>query len=124
MDDAISMAWKGAAADLGIQVVAPFAITLESGEIFWFEAHIADFGRPRGTVVGNQDTASENIRGRLGYYTSNLFPVYRTYKRELFIDTLNDWGWFGEKGKEPDWYTGKSWSSTGRSPPLYVSHTE
>jgi hypothetical protein len=38
------------------------------------------------------------------------YPGCRRYNRQLFIDTLNDWGWFGEKGAEPPWYTGKPWS--------------
>jgi hypothetical protein len=110
MDLEISKAWVAAAADLGIRVVAPFALSTESGELLWFEAHIANFGGPNGTVVGNQDTGSCNTRQRLGYYPSNLYPRYQTYDRQLFIDTLNDWGWFGEKGKEPSWYTGEAWS--------------
>jgi hypothetical protein len=90
--------------------VAPINLTLESREIERFEAHVLDFGGPNGTIVGNQDSEWGGIRKQLGYYYSNLFPVYRTYDRQHFIDTLNDWGWFGENGKEPPWYTGKSWS--------------
>lgn len=66
-----------------------------------------DFGGPKGTVVGNRDSGLGDIRKRLGYYASNLFPAYQTYARQYFIDTLNDWGWFGEPGKEPPRYTGK-----------------
>ena len=36
MDQEISEAWVAAAADLGIHVVTPFAIALESGERLWF----------------------------------------------------------------------------------------
>ena len=110
MDSQISEAWLEAAADLGIKVVVPFPLKTESGETQWFEAYIADFGGPKGTVVGNQDSRTEDIRQRLGYYPSNLFPSYRTYNRQHFIDTLNDWGWSGAKGQEPPWYTGKPWS--------------
>jgi hypothetical protein len=91
-------------------VVAPFGLQTESGETEWFEAHILDFGGPKEAVVANEDSGLDDIRKRLGYYASNLFPTYRTYVRQYFIDTLNDWGWFGEPGKEPPWYTGKPWS--------------
>ena len=36
MDQEISEAWVAAAADLGIHVVTPFAIALDSGERLWF----------------------------------------------------------------------------------------
>ena len=112
MDEGISDAWRQAAAELGIRVVAPFKLMLETDEAEWFEAHILDFGGPMGTVAGNQDSGygPNEPRKRLGYYASNLHPPYRIYARQLFIDTLDDWGWFGEPGKEPPWYTGKLWS--------------
>jgi hypothetical protein len=110
MDLAISNAWKHAADDLGIRVLAPVALLTETGETVWLEAHILDFGEPKGTIVADKDGEWGDIRKRLGYYYSNLFPTYRTYDRQHIIDTLNDWGWFGEKGQEPSWYTGKPWS--------------
>jgi hypothetical protein len=110
VDLQISAAWQKAAADLGIRVVAPFALTTESGETKWFEAHISDFGGPNGTIVGKDDSGFDDTRKRLGYYASNLSGSYRRYVRDLFVDTLNDWGWFGEQDKEPPWYTGKPWS--------------
>jgi hypothetical protein len=110
MDVQISGAWREAAVDLGIRVVAPFGLTTESGETEWFEAHIPDFGGPRGTVVANLDSGLDDLRKRLGYYTSNLSPTYQTYVRHYFIATLNDWGWFGEPDEQPPWYTSKPWS--------------
>jgi len=109
MDSEISEAWRQAAADLGIRVVAPVELSVD-GKTERFEAHILDFGGPKGTVVTGRDGEWGDLRKRHGYYYSNLFPSYRTYARQHFIDTLNDWGWFGEKGKEPAWYTGKPWS--------------
>ena len=110
MDLEISDSWRQAATDLKIRVVAPSRFVSESGESVWFEAHVLDFGGPKGTVVSNQDGRLDDLRERLGYYVSNLFPTYRIYARQHFIDTLDDWGWFGEPGKEPLWYTGKLWS--------------
>ncbi len=109
MDQDISNTWRQAAADLGIRIEAPVALTNESGETVWFEAHILDFGGPMGTIVADKDGESGGVRRRLGYFSSNLFPTYTTYARQHIIDTLNDWGWFGEKGQEPAWYTGKPW---------------
>jgi hypothetical protein len=32
---------------------------------------------------------------------------YARYDRDLFLATLNDWGWFGDPADAPEWYTGK-----------------
>jgi len=90
-------------------VTAPFGLKNEMGETEWFEAHIADFGGPNGTVVASQGSRIHDVRERLGYYSPVLFPTYRNYDRQRFIDTLNDWGWFGYPGGEPSWYTAEPW---------------
>lgn len=110
VDFQISDAWRQTATELGIRVVAPVELSTENGETEWFEAHILDFGGPKGTIVAKLDGGLDDIRTRLGYFPSNLSSTYRVYVREYFIDTLNDWGWFGELGNEPLWYTGKPWS--------------
>lgn len=111
LDDAISQAWRDAADDLGTRVIAPFEISTESGEKILYEAFVSDFGGPSGTVVGVlDDPFPDPIREAQGYYTSNLGISYRQYRREFFIDTLNDWKWFGDGKLKPDWYTGENWS--------------
>ncbi|MGA3045269.1 MAG: hypothetical protein ABSD67_01500 [Terracidiphilus sp.] len=107
MDLEISRAWRQAAADLGIRVEAPVALVTENGETVWFEAHVLDFGGPKGAIVAGKDGELGGVRKRLGYYYSNLFPTYRIYARQYFIDTLNDWGWFGEDNRKPAWVNGK-----------------
>jgi hypothetical protein len=42
-------------------------------------------------------------------YFSQLGPSYLKYERALFVDTLNDWEWFGT-GSPPPWYTGEPWT--------------
>ena len=111
-DTKISAAWLQAAKDLGIRVTAPFTLRTESGEDVTYEAHIADFGGPNGTVVSvfADESPWNDIRHAHGYYGSNLSDSYRTYSREHFVDTLNDWQWSGNPEQRPTWYTGKSWS--------------
>jgi hypothetical protein len=110
IDQAISQAWLEAAKDLGIRVTAPFMMHLAHDKLLIYEAHVQDFGGPKGTVVGMVDDRLGDSRTAGGYYCSNLAPSYRSYKRQHFIDTLNDWGWFGPMELRPDWYTGKPWS--------------
>jgi hypothetical protein len=108
IDEAISQAWLEAAKDLGIRVAAPFMVPSDQPNTY--EAHVMDFGGPRGTVVGVLDDKLGDCRATQGFYSSNLSPSYRHYERQHFIATLNDWGWYGPEGLRPAWYTGKSWS--------------
>jgi hypothetical protein len=111
LDEQISIAWVNAAADLGILVVAPCPVLVSTGEALLYEAHIANFGGPKGMVVGLFDRDHfGDIRSGYGYASSDLSADYRQYDRDLFIDTLNDWQWFGQGGEAPSWYTGKKWS--------------
>jgi len=110
VDEAISQAWLEAAKDLGIRVAAPFTVQIGGDELVTYEAHVLDFGGPKGSVIGVLDDKLGDCRATHGYYCSNLAPSYRRYDRQFFIDALNDWGWFGPTALRPAWYTGKSWS--------------
>jgi hypothetical protein len=109
-DEAISQARQEALNDLRIRAVAPFEVSFE-GRKTLVEAFIPDFGGPNGAVALSNAT-SHHIRSltTMGYFASILFPSYRTYSRERFVDTLNDWQWFGSPEGRPAWYTGKPWS--------------
>jgi hypothetical protein len=109
-DKAISAAWLQAGKDLGIRVIAPFTVKTTENELVTYEAHILDFGGPKGTVVGVMGEALNDCGAAEGYYCSNLAPSYRSYGRQHFTDTLNDWGWYGPQEYRPPWYSGKSWS--------------
>jgi hypothetical protein len=109
--DKIADAWLAAADDLGIIVTAPFI--LETGdEQYSFIALIQNFGRAKGTLIGIPDDLEtlRIIADEQGYFYSRLYESYETYQRQLFIDTLNDWRWFGDESNKPAWYTGKPWT--------------
>ena len=71
------------------------------------------FGTVEGTVVWLGDATHRRreleAADAVGMAVSFLSPTYEVYNRELFIDTLNDWGWRGETDP-PAWYTGRPWS--------------
>jgi len=112
LDREIMNAWRAAAKDLGIRVEIPFSLVSADGESELYEGRAIDFGGPNGVVFGifDDDRSSRKRRKDAGYCWSGLAPSYRTYNRELFISTLDDWKWFGPKGQEPAWYSGKNWS--------------
>ena len=111
LDSDIAEAWRAAAEDLGLQVVAP----VEVGKLTAV-ARVNNFGGPNGVIMlrlGGQHN-DEVVRAAEadGYYVSLVNgDSYRTYDRKLFIDTLDDWGWFGEPEPPPRWYTGTAWGS-------------
>ena len=103
-------AWKKAGQDLGIKVDSEFTLELKDGKKdFLF---IQDFGGPKGTIATSiHDTKDFNELQELGFYCSALGNSYTTYDRALYTDTLNDWGFFGEVHRKPDWYNARSWTS-------------
>ncbi|MDE2181795.1 MAG: hypothetical protein KGJ78_02105 [Alphaproteobacteria bacterium] len=116
IDVAISNSWAHAAIDLGIRVVAPVELRIDGGRTIQLEARVLDFGSPSGTLAATELSLgmdSDKLRRKLrdlGYWYSVLFPCYRVYKRQLSIETLDDWQWCGLAGAAPAWYTGRSWS--------------
>ncbi len=97
-----------AARDLGISVVTPFRLKLEAGHELLCEAFVPDFGSPHGALVLGMDHEYADAVRRVGHWVSLLGPIYRNYSRSLFIETLVDWGWFGERASAPAWYTGRA----------------
>ena len=104
---AIAESWLKAAADLDIIVVAPFLFRLKVGE-YPFIALIEGFGSSKGTLICLPDEWDDlgyaEIAEGEGYFCSGLYPEsYSEYERKRFIDTLEDWGWFGPETEKPLW---------------------
>jgi hypothetical protein len=104
----MAAAWRHAANDLAIRFESPFAMEYQ-GQTYWCSGWLPDFGNDRGTIIAGRHAVDEifDVAFALGYYTSGLSPYhYEQYDRDLFIETLNDWGWFGDKDKSPAWFAG------------------
>jgi hypothetical protein len=110
LDDEIVAAWREAASQLGVRVVAPYSVDLTDGTSIAVEAFLPDFGGPQGAVAVALDD-QERCRqvSATGQFVSQVSPRYRRFDARLFRDTLDDWGWFGASVERPDWYSGKSW---------------
>ena len=99
-----------AADDLGVTVTAPAVVDGED-----CLALVHGFGSPVGTAVVGRGTAQEYAvtaaAHALGHYVSVVNPdSYATYDRDLFVGTLDDWGWYGS-GNPPPWYSGRAWGT-------------
>ena len=109
----IAEAWREAAKKLDIRVTAPFLLQSGNHETIGFIALVHGFGAPAGTLIATTAetlTPLTAVTTKHGYFVSLLSPEnYSHFNADLFIDTLNDWGYFGINSP-PSWYTGKSWS--------------
>lgn len=105
----MTIAWRQAAADLQVRFEAPFALE-HQGSTFWSCGWLPSFGCASGAVIADRFSAPEifEVCDALGYYASGLSPYhYETYDRASFMETLNDWGWFGSRSEAPAWFTGR-----------------
>lgn len=106
-------AWREAAAELGIRFTSPFTITTPEGHSQEHLGLVHQFGSKYGALVAVLNEPSENKALPAGdnYFWSVLSPVnYGQYDRQLFVDTPNDWQFFGSDLERPSWYSGKSWT--------------
>jgi len=111
LDAEVIQAWRHAAVDLGIVVRTPVGVENEVGV-----ALVTQFGGPRGTIIVRHDDPRDAKLRRLaheaGYFVSQIAAAsYKTYDRDLFVSTLDDWGWFGHPVPPPAWYTERHWGS-------------
>ena len=106
-------AWSAAAVELGLDIERDVRLAIRNGEFVAAPLLIMRFGTVKGTVVWLGDAAGRRrelgAAAAAGMAVSFLSPTYEVYDRELFIGTLNDWGWRGETDP-PTWYTGRSWT--------------
>jgi hypothetical protein len=99
--------WQRTSNDLGIEVVAPFEVTLSDGSQFTFPALVKDFGNRNGMVVAADFAVIRPHAQKLldaGYgYSSNIGHSPESYQREDMIKILADWGWTGSRERKPSW---------------------
>jgi hypothetical protein len=104
-------AWKEGAVDLGYEFTSPFVVTLD-GSRYEHLGLVHRFGGRIGALISVLYEPSEKIPRPTGddYHWSILGPGYACYERQSFIDTLDDWQFFGPDSERPEWYTGKCWT--------------
>lgn len=109
LDKRLIALWLAAADDLGIRVTAPVELCDKAGAVFACEVFVPDFGSPTGGYALSPKT-ERRVRHRLLNTETNLWwsggerRQAATYRRNHFIETLVDWGWFGAPDGEPAWY--------------------
>jgi hypothetical protein len=109
----IAEAWREAAHDLGLLITTPYVLATAGEAPVRFIALIRHFGSEAGTLITTltADTpAVRRVANSATYFVSLLnAESYSRYDRKKFIDTLNDWRYFGAD-PPPPWYSGEPWS--------------
>jgi hypothetical protein len=99
--------WLQAAAELDFVVIHPFVFHSKDGRMATsVGVFIPDFGSQFGTLLTCRFDSDEvcDLADNTDYCRSALNPnSYEPYKRELYVETLRDWGWFG-KSAPPNFY--------------------
>jgi hypothetical protein len=108
----IVAAFNEAAARLNFEFDRGFSITLHDELLVRPVGLLPHFGSPRGAVIfaESQRIDASHLRELkgMGFFVSVLFESYEAFNQTHFMDTLNDWGYFGPSGLVPTWYSGKS----------------
>src|SRR5580765_3129511 len=100
-------AWQDAARDLGIRFTSPVTAQHDGASISCLGL-VHQFGRRIGTIISVIDEPSSETRypANDDFLPSRLSDSYAHYDRQFFIDTLNDWQFFGADAEKPGWYAG------------------
>jgi hypothetical protein len=111
IESRVVAAWRKAEADLGIRFTTPFTFTSRVSGRLECLGLVHQFGRRIGTVISviGEPSSRAPIPTDEDYFRSELGSGYGDYHRQFFIDTLDDWQFFGPDSERPVWYTGKSW---------------
>ena len=104
----LGAAWISIGETLGIDVVAPYRLTLPLGVLLDAVAFLRHFGGSKGMIVV---TDYETVRAHLAELdeAGYGFSVLEEPKPDEplivseYIALLQDWGWTGQPEDEPDW---------------------
>jgi hypothetical protein len=99
--------WRSAAAELGVSVVGPIDVTVETGT-FSVDLLVRGFGARNGMiVVTNYDTIKTHLKALLegGYGYSCFDPPSDGVRlsSDDIIELLEDWSWAGSTNEKPAW---------------------
>lgn len=95
--------WLSVVADLGVQVIAPYAVAINGTQVT-FTAFFPQFGGPSGMVIDPNWSligphAEALSASGFGYSCVRLDKIDYESMRELLVD----WTWNGAAGDKPPW---------------------
>lgn len=97
--------WEEVGNDLGLEIWAPYELTLPSGYLVRAPVLVRHFGGPKGMLVVSDDSILDwgDAIIQMGYGFSVLGEPSQKYDRKVYIEMLSEWGWWGPDSEEPVW---------------------
>lgn len=106
LKDRAARCWAEAAEDLGFTFLSPYQFMGVDQNIYQATGLLPEFGYGKGVLIvtrKDEDDVFKMAELSGDYFLSILNPAsYEEYDRELFVETLSDWGWRAETEK-PKW---------------------
>lgn len=96
--------------ELGIRVIVPFELLMDSGRLLSADALLPDLGAPKGTIVLRSSDEVSRVAAELEKlgYTYSVFgePLPgEEYDVDSYKEMFSDWGWAAESERKPRWMT-------------------
>jgi len=112
--DQITSNFAQAADRLGFSFEPAFTVVMKDGSMIQSLGFVRHFGSELGALLFSESQCPSSREGEelqgMGYFYSQLFECFYEFDEELFKDTLNDWGFFGDEQERPNWYSGAPWT--------------
>lgn len=111
-DEQLILAWQKASCDLGIEIETPYILNTEGGKVD-YPVFVKNFGRKKGTIIARHELFMDYPmpKHKDHFFSAVNAETYSEYNREYFIDTLEDWGYFGSDSGKPAWYKGEHYQT-------------
>ena len=100
-------AWKFAAQELGLEIITPLKMNTENGKVN-YPILVKNFGAKKGTIIAQHAFFMDYPMPKHKDYHFSAVNAnfYSEFNKEQFIDTLEDWGYYGSNVSKPEWYKG------------------
>ena len=107
LDEPLIIAWKIAAEELGLDIICPLKVNTENGKVN-YPLLIKNFGGKKGTIIARHELFIDfpMPKDKDYYFSAVNVDYYSKYNKENFIETLEDWGFYGDEDCKPEWYHG------------------
>jgi len=113
VESRLALRWREAARLLGIDIVAPFSVSLPSSPPINAAVLVKGFGGPNGMLLVTDYAQVRHQRNALqmagfGFSVLEEPTEEEPFVLEEFIDMLRDWGWSAAEKDEPAWMSSSS----------------
>lgn len=98
--------WEKASSDLGLSIITPFVLEVETNTFIEVDLLVKDFGADKGMLILQKFGIISMYEKKIidmgyGYSVMSEPADNEEYIRSDFIELLNDWGWSGDPNMRP-----------------------